>query len=130
MVRLSTGSSPPATAAVTVAVPSGSETLVPSLERVIAGSGGGSSLSRMFTDTLEMDMPEQPSSILDALWAMVTLPSEASSSSPAAIVTRWEVLQSSLVKVREDLSAEALGSPVRSSVIVTLAVGLAVNTTS
>ena len=130
IVRSLAGSSPLSTVAVTVAVPSGSETLALSLERVIIGSGGGSSLSRMFTDTLEMDMPEQPSSVLDAEWLMVTVPSVESASSPASIVTLWEVFQFRVVKVRTDLSADRLGSPVRSSLMVTLAVGLAANTTS
>ena len=130
MVKSPAGSSPLATVAVTVAVPSGSETLAPSLERVIPGSGGGSSLSRIFTDTLEMDIPEQPSSVLEAAWLMVALPSLESASSSASMVTRWGVFQSLLVNAREDLSADRLASPATSSVTVTPAVGLAVNTTS
>ena len=84
----------------------------------------------MFTDTLGMDMPEQPSSVLDAVWLMVALPSVESASSPASIVTRWGVFQFPVVKVRADLSADRLESPVRSRLTVTLAVGLAANTTS
>ena len=87
-------------------------------------------MSRISTDTLEMDMPEHPSSVLDAVWPMVARPSLASASSPASSVTRWGLFQFPLVNLRDDLSAERPGSPVRTSVMVTLAVGFAASTTS